>query len=149
MPVIFSDLKKSLFLFAGKADPAPPLGTVLGNSGVNTINFCTQFNQFTNTLPYYFFLKVHILINANRTFNFVVFLPSTTYFLNLLKFNELIKFRVGDRVIDQQVAFIHLKSIVQLAKFKYPVMSLKQSFPIILGSLRSMNLKIKYIDKIT
>lgn len=54
--------KKQNFIQSQKADPSPPLGTVLGNLGVNTVNFCTKFNSFTEKLPFYFLLKVLIYI---------------------------------------------------------------------------------------
>ena len=32
---------------AGKANPAPPIGTVLGPHGLNLMDFCKQFNEKT------------------------------------------------------------------------------------------------------
>lgn len=49
-----------VFLKAKSADPGPPLGTVLGNLGVNTLNFCKDFNNFTNNLESYFVIKTQI-----------------------------------------------------------------------------------------
>jgi len=51
---------KKCFLISGSAEPAPPLGTILGNLGVNTIQFCEEFNLYTKNLPNYFYLKVAI-----------------------------------------------------------------------------------------
>ena len=36
-----------LIVAAGKANPAPPVGTALGPRGVNIMNFCKQFNEAT------------------------------------------------------------------------------------------------------
>lgn len=63
---------KKIYLRAQSADPAPPLGTVLGNLGVNTNTFCTAFNLFTKQLPAYFSLKVTIYIFENRTTLFLL-----------------------------------------------------------------------------
>ena len=42
------DFKKvSIYLRAQMAESGPPLGTVLGNLGVNTVKFCKEFNDFT------------------------------------------------------------------------------------------------------
>ena len=74
------------------ADPSPPLRTILGNLGVNTISFCNSFNTYTKNLPDYFTLKVLINISINRTFTFQIFLPSMGSILNLLKFQKIIKY---------------------------------------------------------
>jgi len=88
---------KRCFLISKSAEPAPPLGTILGNLGVNTVKFCEDFNKFTQQLPAYFFLKVIIFIFENRTFKFNVKLPSSSYFLNILKYEQVIKVKLLNR----------------------------------------------------
>jgi len=122
---------KKNFIQSQKADPSPPLGTILGNLGVNTVNFCTKFNLFTSKLPYYFILKVIIYIFDNKSFNFIVSLPATSKILNLLKFDKIIKIRVFDRFHDKTISCIKLYSLFKLAKFKFPNLQLKKSFLII------------------
>ena len=56
----------SLYIKAGKAEAGPPLGTVLGNLGVNSSKFCKEFNAFTENLPSYFKLKVNIVTIIHR-----------------------------------------------------------------------------------
>ena len=82
---------KKITLRAQGADPSPPLGTVLGNLGVNTVSFCTAFNLFTKNIPTYFVLKTTIFIYENRSASFIINAPSTGYFLGLLKFEKLLK----------------------------------------------------------
>jgi len=94
---LFPKYLKQLFIRARSADPSPPLGTVLGNLGVNTVSFCTAFNLFTNNLPEYFLLKVKISIFENRSFTFVISLPTVGYLLSLLKYETTIKVKVVDR----------------------------------------------------
>jgi len=77
-------IKKS-FIMANKAEPVPPLGTILGNIGVSTIKFCEEFNLFTKNLPTYILLKVTIYIFDNRTFKFSVKAPSTGFFIEFIK----------------------------------------------------------------
>jgi len=81
---------KTLYIRANSADPSPPLGTVLGNLGVNTTLFCTNFNLFTKTLPVYLVLKVSISIFENKSTSFIIDLPSIGYILSLLKFEHII-----------------------------------------------------------
>lgn len=61
-----------LYIQSQKADAAPPLGTVLGNLGVNTVNFCKEFNSYTADLPEYFTVAVHIQVLSNRTYRFTL-----------------------------------------------------------------------------
>lgn len=131
---------KKIYLRAQSADPAPPLGTILGNLGVNTNTFCTSFNLYTKGLPSYFSLKVTIFIYENRTASFIVQLPSIGFILSLLKFNKIIKVRVHDRFHEKTVFCIKLYSLLKLAKLKFPYLPLKSSLSIILGSVKSMNL---------
>jgi ribosomal protein L11 len=68
--------KKQIYITSQKADSAPPLGTILGNIGVNTANFCIQFNSYTKNLPTYFKLAVFINIFDNRNFEFSIKPPA-------------------------------------------------------------------------
>jgi ribosomal protein L11 len=88
---------KKCFLVSKSAEPIPPLGTILGNLGVNTVKFCEEFNIFTKNLPTYFLVKVIIYILDNRSFKFKVFFPSTSFILNILKFEKIIKVKFFDR----------------------------------------------------
>ena len=65
---------------AGKATPAPPVGTVLGPAGINLQDFCTKYNEATrdrmgDVLP------VEISIYEDRSFDFVVKTPPTAFLL--------------------------------------------------------------------
>jgi ribosomal protein L11 len=133
---------KKLFIRSQQADPAPPLGTVLGNLGVQTTNFCTQFNTFTAKLPEYFSLKVSIFIHDNKSTYFKVMLPSTSFILQLLKYESIVKIRTAGKVQDKTINCIKLFSVVKVAKFKFPNENLHNSLPIILGTINSSNLLI-------
>ena len=63
--------KIKLQIPAGKATPAPPVGTVLGPAGINLGEFCTKYNDATkdkmgDVLP------VEISVFDDRTFTFIV-----------------------------------------------------------------------------
>ena len=133
---------KKIYLQSNSADPSPPLGTILGNIGANAGTFCTQFNLRTQNLPTYFSLKTTIYIYDNKNMNFTIDLPSTSYFLNLLKFDKLIIVRMSDRSHEKTVSCVTLYSILKLAKLKFPYMDLYSSFKIVVGTVNSMNLKI-------
>lgn len=56
-------------LMAGKATPAPPVGSVLGSQGVNMMEFVNGFNDQTRELGDVQ-LAVHVTIYEDRTFTF-------------------------------------------------------------------------------
>ena len=63
--------KVKLAIDAGRATPAPPVGTVLGPAGINLQEFCTKYNDATrdkmgDVLP------VEISIYDDRTFDFLI-----------------------------------------------------------------------------
>lgn len=72
--------KIKLQIPAGKATPAPPVGTVLGPAGINLQEFCTKFNDMTrdkmgDVLP------VEISIYEDRTFDLVLKTPPAAFLL--------------------------------------------------------------------
>jgi large subunit ribosomal protein L11 len=68
--------KLQLYILAQGADAAPPLGTVLGNLGVNSINFCKEFNVATEDLPNFLTLSVCINVFSNKSYKFSIeYLP--------------------------------------------------------------------------
>src|ERR1700744_4699870 len=92
------NIKLSLYIRAGQAESGPPLGTILGNMGVQTVKFCKEFNDFTKELPIYFLLKVKITIAENKTFTFSIEQPSIGFIISLLKQEEKIKKKDGNIV---------------------------------------------------
>jgi large subunit ribosomal protein L11 len=120
------------------AESGPPLGTVLGNLGVNAIKFCKDFNDFSQDLPSYFKLRVTISIFEDRSFSFSVKGPTTGYIISLLRFDRTIK-KSGHNFLEHCIS---LPSVIQLSLFKFPHLALKRSLPIIMGSVVSAGLNI-------
>ncbi len=59
---------------AGKATPAPPIGTALGPHGVNIMEFCKAYNERTASMAGQV-VPVELTIFEDRTFNFVTKTP--------------------------------------------------------------------------
>jgi large subunit ribosomal protein L11 len=58
-------------LQAGQATPAPPVGTALGPHGVQTMEFCKQYNAATESMRGTV-VPVEITIYEDRSFSFVL-----------------------------------------------------------------------------
>ncbi len=65
---------------AGAATPAPPVGTALGPHGVQTMEFCKQYNAATESQRGTI-IPVEITIYEDRSFTFVLKTPPTTVLL--------------------------------------------------------------------
>ena len=59
---------------AGQATPAPPVGTALGQHGVNIMEFCRQYNEQTQAQMGQV-IPVEITIYEDRTFSFITKQP--------------------------------------------------------------------------
>lgn len=65
---------------AGKANPAPPIGTALGPQGVNIQDFCKQFNEATKDMTGDI-VPAQITIYEDRSFTFVLKTPPASALL--------------------------------------------------------------------
>ena len=63
-----------LQLPAGGANPAPPVGTVLGPQGINLMDFCKQFNEATKDMKGDI-VPADITIFEDRSFKFILKTP--------------------------------------------------------------------------
>jgi large subunit ribosomal protein L11 len=128
-----------LYIQSQTADAAPPLGTVLGNLGVNTVNFCKEFNSYTAELPSYFTLSVNLQILSNRSYRFSVGRLPLGPLLQLL--SQEVPTPKGKK--DGPYRSMALRQAIQLARWQYPTLDLPRSFPLLLGTLRSARIFVK------
>jgi len=131
-----------VYLRAASADSGPPLGTILGNLGINTAKFCKDFNEFTKALPTYFVVKARIFIYENRTFSFVVTAPSLTYLLNILKFQKSVQIWHFDRMHKKTVACVKLQDLLKLCLYKFSYLNLRSSLKIVWSTVNSCGLRV-------
>jgi large subunit ribosomal protein L11 len=133
--------KVKLQIQAGKANPAPPVGTVLGPAGINLQEFCTKYNDATkdkmgDVLP------VEISIYDDRSFDFVVKTPPTPFLVK--KFAKIQKGSTKGK--NETVGTLTKDQLKEIAEIKLPDLncySVEEAMKIVEGTARNMGVTIK------
>ena len=127
---------------AGKATPAPPVGTALGPQGVNIMEFCKAFNAKTSAKDQEgLIIPVVITIYSDRSFTFITKTPPVAVLVkravNLAKGSaEPNKNKVGK---------ITQKQLEEIAKIKMPDLNcftLDAAVEQVKGACRSMGVEV-------
>ena len=134
--------KIKLQIPAGKATPAPPVGTVLGPAGINLQEFCTKFNDATrdkmgDVLP------VEISIYEDRTFDFVLKTPPAAFLLK-----KVAKVKSGASK-GETVATITEAQLREVAEIKLPDLNaydVEAAMRIIEGTARNMGIAVEGLN---
>lgn len=129
-----------LQLPAGKATPAPPVGTALGPKGVNIMEFCKRFNAQTADKAG-MLLPVVITVYEDRSFTFIVKTPPASFLLKRAAGIEKGSSEAGRKIIGK----VTRKQIEEIAKIKMPDLnanSLEAAMRIIEGTAKSMGIEV-------
>jgi len=132
--------KLKLQLEAGKANPAPPVGTALGPHGINIADFCKQFNEATKEMMGDV-VPAEITIYEDRSFSFILKTPPASA---LLKKAAGIEKGSGD-ILKNKVGKVTREDVRKIAERKMPDLnanSLEAAEKIIAGTARSMGIEI-------
>jgi large subunit ribosomal protein L11 len=126
---------------AGKATPAPPVGSALGPHGLNIMDFCKAFNAKTAKQEG-LIIPVVVTVYSDRTYSFVTKTPPAAVLLkkaaNIAKgSSEPNKTKVGK---------VTMKQVREIAQTKMPDLNasnLDAAVQIILGTARSMGMEVE------
>ena len=124
---------------AGKANPAPPVGTALGPQGINIMAFCKEFNARTQGQDT--ILPVEITIYSDKSFTFITKTPPAAI---LLKKEAGIEKGSG-QPNRNKVGKITKAQIKQIAELKMPDLnteSIESAMAMIAGAARSMGVEV-------
>lgn len=125
---------------AGKATPAPPVGTVLGPAGINLQEFCTKFNDATRD-KMGDIVPCEITIYDDRTFDFVLKTPPAGFLLK-----KVAKIQKGSaKGANQIVATISEADLRSIAEIKLPDLNaytVEEAMNIIEGTARNMGIAV-------
>ena len=124
---------------AGKANPAPPVGTALGPQGINIMAFCKEFNARTQGQDT--ILPVEITIYTDKSFSFILKTPPAAI---------LVKKAIGlDKGSGQpnrnKVGKITKAQVRQIAEVKMPDLntdSIESAMAMVAGAARSMGVEV-------
>src|SRR5512136_897416 len=125
---------------AGKATPAPPVGTALGPHGLNIMDFCKNFNAKTASQEG-LIIPVVVTVYADRSYSFITKTPPAAVLLkraaNIAKGSaEPNKNKVGT---------VTVKQVEDIAKQKMPDLNaatLQTAIRSIRGTARSMGIDV-------
>ena len=132
--------KIKLQIPAGKATPAPPVGTVLGPAGINLQEFCTKYNDATRD-KMGDILPVEITIFDDRSFDFVIKTPPAAFLIK--KYAKVQKGSVkGSKEVVGTLTKEQLKEIAEIKLPDLNAYSVEEAMKIIEGTAKNMGITI-------
>ena len=132
--------KVNLYVTAGAANPAPPVGPALGQHGVNIMEFCKAYNALTQNQEGTI-IPVLITVYADRSFTFITKTPPASVLLKQAA-------KVAKGAADpkrEKVGTVTGKQVKEIAELKFNdlnAVDIEGAIKIIAGTARSMGIEI-------
>ncbi len=126
---------------AGKATPAPPVGTALGPHGIAIMDFCKQYNAATESQTGTI-IPVEVTVYQDRTFTFVTKTPPTPVLLRQAAGLE----RGSPKPGKEKAGVVTDAQITEIAKTKLADLNaydLEAAKAQVAGTARSMGLTVE------
>jgi len=130
-----------LQLPAGQANPAPPVGTALGQHGVNIMGFCKEFNAATKEQAG-LIIPVVISVFQDKSFTFILKSPPAAVLLK-----KAAGIASGSKQPNKEkVGKVTRKQVLEIVKIKSKDLNAtteEAGFRIICGTARNMGIEIE------
>ncbi len=125
---------------AGKANPAPPVGSALGQHGVNIQDFCNQFNDKTKEMGDTL-IPVVISVYEDRSFSFITKMPPAS---TLIKKTLSLKKGSGTPQKDKvsNITQAQLREVAEKKMEDLNANDIEHAMNIIAGTARSMGVTV-------
>ena len=130
-----------LAIAAGKATPAPPVGTVVGPLVINIQEFCTKYNDATKD-KMGDILPVELTVYEDRTFDFVIKTPPTSFLIK--KLTGIKKGAVKGS--NETVATLTKEQLREIAEIKLPDLNaydIESAMKQVAGTAQNMGVKVE------
>lgn len=126
---------------AGKATPAPPVGTALGPHGVNIMQFTKEFNAKTADQAG-MIIPVVLTVYQDRSFSFITKTPPAAILIK-----KAVGIELGSAEPNKKkIAKISQAKIREIAEIKMPDLnaaSIETAMSMVSGTARSMGIEIE------
>jgi large subunit ribosomal protein L11 len=125
---------------AGRANPAPPVGTALGPQGINIMAFCKEFNARTQSQDG-MILPVEVTIFSDKSFTFITKTPPAAV---LLKKEAGVEKGSGTPN-KQKVGSVTRAQVRKIAELKMPDLNcdtIEAAEAMVAGAARSMGIEV-------
>lgn len=129
-----------LLIPAGKANPAPPLGPMLGQNGIDIQGFCSEFNDKTRDMGNDV-LPVVVTVFEDRSFRMVIKQPTVTGML----LKKIGKQKGSANPSKEKIAKLKREDLREIAEKKLPDFNTKNvesAMSIVAGTARSLGIDI-------
>lgn len=126
---------------AGKATPAPPVGTALGPHGVNIMGFCKEFNAKTGDQDG-MLIPVELTVYQDRSFTFITKTPPVAVLIK----KELGLETASGEPNKNKVATISKDKVKEIAEIKMPDLNandIEAAMSMVAGTARSMGVVVE------
>jgi len=126
---------------AGRANPAPPVGTALGPQGINIMAFCKEFNSRTSAQDG-LILPVEITIFSDKSFTFILKTPPAAILIK----KELGLEKGSAQPNRDKVGVLTKAQVRKIAEIKMPDLnceSIESAMAMVAGAARSMGVEVR------
>lgn len=126
---------------AGKATPAPPVGTVLGPAGINLQEFCTKYNDATRD-KMGDILPVEIKIYDDRSFDFVIKTPPAAFLIKKVSGAKKGSTK-GSKEVVGKLTEAQLREIAETKLPDLNCYTVEEAMKIVEGTAKNMGIEIE------